>query len=136
MDNTVDPKERPAFEKLYGKLPSCVPEDGTVPPLIIPRKPTAILLADTTPATRSSTDTVPGNKPLPVAYMPVVKPDPIYVVDGVRMPDSTTVLHRINPIDIASVAVLKKEGAAAKYGPEAYFRGVVLITLKKPQKQP
>lgn len=25
MDNTVDPKERPGFERLYGKLPPCVP---------------------------------------------------------------------------------------------------------------
>jgi len=62
--------------------------------------------------------------------------DPIFIVDGTRMPDSANTLARISPNDIESITVLKSEATTAQYGPDAAARGVILITLKKTQLQP
>jgi BlaR1 peptidase M56 len=74
MDNS-DPKERPAFEKLYGKLPPSVPEPPAKAPA--PARPPA------------KKDTLPA-RPLPQAVIhfrshPPQEP-PLYVVDGIVMP--------------------------------------------------
>ncbi len=50
---------------------------------------------------------------------------PIYVVDGVPLPD----ISRINPNDIESVTVLKGANAAALYGSEG-VNGALMITTK------
>jgi len=50
---------------------------------------------------------------------------PIYVVDGVPVPD----ISRINPNDIESVTVLKGANAAALYGSEG-VNGALMITTK------
>lgn len=52
--------------------------------------------------------------------------DPMYVVDGVQ----TTDISGINPLDIASMTVLKDASAAAIYGASG-ANGVVLITTKR-----
>ncbi|MCL7989486.1 SusC/RagA family TonB-linked outer membrane protein [Sphingobacterium sp. lm-10] len=51
--------------------------------------------------------------------------DPIYVVDGVPLPDIT----RINPNDIEDITVLKGANAAALYGSEG-VNGAIMITTK------
>ncbi|WP_028296161.1 SusC/RagA family TonB-linked outer membrane protein [Olivibacter sitiensis] len=51
--------------------------------------------------------------------------DPIYVVDGVPLPDIT----RINPNDIEDITVLKGSNAAALYGSEG-VNGAIMITTK------
>ncbi|GHE28374.1 SusC/RagA family TonB-linked outer membrane protein [Sphingobacterium griseoflavum] len=53
------------------------------------------------------------------------KNDPIYVVDGVPLPNIT----RINPNDIADITVLKGANAAALYGSEG-VNGAIMITTK------
>lgn len=54
------------------------------------------------------------------------QPAPLYIVDGVRIPDITN----LNVQDIASVDVLKDAASAAIYG-SAAAGGVILITTKK-----
>jgi len=54
------------------------------------------------------------------------QPAPLYIVDGVRIPDITN----LNMQDIASIDVLKDAAAAAIYG-SAAAGGVLLITTKK-----
>jgi TonB-linked SusC/RagA family outer membrane protein len=54
------------------------------------------------------------------------QPIPLYIVDGVRIPDITN----LNMQDIASIDVLKDAAAAAIYG-SAAAGGVLLITTKK-----
>ncbi|KAF5277275.1 hypothetical protein FQR65_LT16051 [Abscondita terminalis] len=53
------------------------------------------------------------------------KNDPLYVVDGVPLPDIT----RINPNDIQDITVLKGANAAALYGSEG-VNGAIMITTK------
>ncbi len=52
---------------------------------------------------------------------------PLYVVDGKKMPDIE--MSNINPMDIASMNVLKDEVATAKYGDEGK-NGVVELKMK------
>ncbi len=54
------------------------------------------------------------------------QPAPLYIVDGVRVPDITN----LNMQDIASIDVLKDAASAAIYG-SAAAGGVLLITTKK-----
>ncbi len=54
------------------------------------------------------------------------KNNPIYVVDGVPIPD----IGRLNPNDIESITVLKGANAAALYGSEG-VNGALMITTKK-----
>lgn len=65
--------------------------------------------------------------------------DPLYVVDGIPIWESTqgddlsspvNIFTMINPDDIASISVLKDASAAAIYGVRA-SNGVILITTKK-----
>ncbi|WP_343700055.1 SusC/RagA family TonB-linked outer membrane protein [Chitinophaga sp.] len=57
------------------------------------------------------------------------KNDPIYVVDGVPVPD----ISRLNPNDIESITVLKGANAAALYGSEG-VNGALMITTRSGQK--
>ena len=59
-------------------------------------------------------------------YSSNVSSNPLYVVDGIRLPD----ISGIDPNDIASIEVLKDAASAAIYGAEA-GNGVVLISTKK-----
>lgn len=54
------------------------------------------------------------------------KNNPIYVVDGVPVPD----IGRLNPNDIESITVLKGANAAALYGSEG-VNGAIMVTTKK-----
>ncbi|WP_442590426.1 SusC/RagA family TonB-linked outer membrane protein [Pedobacter sp. AW31-3R] len=54
------------------------------------------------------------------------KNNPIYVVDGVPVPD----IGRLNPNDIESITVLKGANAAALYGSEG-VNGALMVTTKK-----
>ena len=55
--------------------------------------------------------------------------DPLYVVDGVPTQD----ISSINPVDVATVSVLKDAGSAAIYGSRA-SNGVIIIATKKGDK--
>ncbi|MCX6302419.1 MAG: SusC/RagA family TonB-linked outer membrane protein [Bacteroidia bacterium] len=55
--------------------------------------------------------------------------DPLYVVDGVPTQD----ISLLNPIDVASVSVLKDAGAASIYGSRA-SNGVIIVTTRKGNK--
>ena len=61
--------------------------------------------------------------------------NPLYVVDGVQLPQGsqslgTTAIDFINPADIQSIEVLKDASATAIYGSRG-ANGVILITTKK-----
>lgn len=59
--------------------------------------------------------------------------DPIYVVDGLVMDNSSGGFNSLNPNDVASIEILKDASSTALYGSRA-ANGVVLITTKKGQK--
>jgi TonB-dependent SusC/RagA subfamily outer membrane receptor len=68
---------------------------------------------------------------------------PLYIVDGVAIPDDSIMadfsrgrdpLHRVDPKEIASVEILKDPDARAIYGTRGEC-GVVLITTKKRKKR-
>ena len=64
--------------------------------------------------------------------------NPLYVVDGVQLPQGgqslgTTAIDFINPADIESIEVLKDASATAIYGSRG-ANGVILITTKKGKK--
>jgi TonB-dependent SusC/RagA subfamily outer membrane receptor len=118
MDNS-DPKERPAFEKLYGKLPASVPE----PPAKTDTLPNHIDVSKDGPA---------RPMPLPQAVIhfrsnPPQEP-PLYLIDGIAIPGDS--LKNLAPNDISRINVLKGDSAVAKYG-EKGRNGVVEITTKK-----
>src|SRR5690606_29047908 len=63
--------------------------------------------------------------------------NPLYVVDGVMMPQGnqaqySTAIDYINPNDIVSVEVLKDASSTAIYGARG-ANGVILVTTKKGQ---
>jgi hypothetical protein len=140
MDNDHDDKERPAFEREYGKLPACVPEPG---------KPASGKSAAAKPESgtqeRIRTDTVPINtnaskdEPPRPAAMPralrrisdSVQPQPLWVVDG-KVTDPARA-KGISPNTILSVQVFKRstDSLNAIYGDRAR-NGVVIITTKGP----
>src|SRR5690606_37891500 len=57
--------------------------------------------------------------------------DPLVIMDGISVPDST--LQSMNPNDIESISVLKDAAAAAVYGAQA-SGGVIVVTTKKGEK--
>ena len=128
MDN-ADPKERPSFEVLYGKLPDCVPSPflhtQTGPLATPPARPSAA-------APAASKDTVPKNAPVikldnagPLAD---TSHSPLFVVDGTPL-GSDWSLGRISPSNIFSISVLKDKAAVDDYGQRG-ANGVILITTK------
>lgn len=56
--------------------------------------------------------------------------NPLYVIDGVPVPDSFSLGTDINPNDIESIDILKDASATAIYGSRA-ANGLVMITTKK-----
>ncbi len=128
MDNS-DPKERPAFEQLYGKLPASVPEPPARTPT--PARPPA--KNDTLPTNVDASKDGPARPaPIPQAVIhfrsyPPQEP-PIYVVDGIAIPADS--LKNLAPNDISQISIWKGDSAMAKYG-EKGRNGVVEITMKR-----
>lgn len=56
--------------------------------------------------------------------------DPLYVIDGVIMPENVDINSLVSPNDIENLSVLKDASAAAIYGARG-ANGVILITTKK-----
>lgn len=61
--------------------------------------------------------------------------EPVFVLDGIRLPEGVNWAALIKPDSIASINILKNSAATAQYGPNAAKRGVVLISTKM-QKNP
>jgi TonB-dependent SusC/RagA subfamily outer membrane receptor len=55
--------------------------------------------------------------------------EPLFVVDGVKMPSTTSVLQHINPNHIDVITVLKDAGQTAVFGSRG-ANGVILITMR------
>jgi TonB-dependent SusC/RagA subfamily outer membrane receptor len=150
MDN-ADPKERPAFESRYGKLPDCVPAPGfntgagkpvavgTMPVTVNPQdtsRPTIVLdgrhLSDSIKmvvASRRSSDSLLQVVVLRHASDTSHRSSaPLYVVNGQQMPKGWS-KDSISPAAIYSVDVLKGEQAIRYFG-EKGANGVVAITTK------
>jgi hypothetical protein len=143
MDNNRDDKERPAFEREYGKLPACVPEpDKPEPRESQPGKP-APAKPEISLKEQIRTDTVPINTdaskdgPHSPAVMPravrsitdSVQPQPLWVVDG-KETDPASV-RNISPNTILSIRVFKPsfDSLITIYGNKAK-NGVIIITTK------
>ena len=138
MDND-DPRERPAFEKLYGPLPACVPASshystaGNHPPAV-PANPRY----ETRPATsvRSITDTFP-HKPDTTKdglHWGVTNPDyykALWIVDGEIKPKGW--YDSIRPNTIAAMNIYSGEEAKRIFG-EQGANGVFYIITKAPQR--
>ena len=144
MDND-DPRERPEFERLYGKLPDCVPEAGNKSHAGVLRDG-KVVPADTlqkiNPDSISRIDVLKDpanvNSPIYAKYGDRAKNGiviihmksekvPLYLVDGREV--SWDSVRRMNPGEIESMNVLKPDAARAQYG-EKGKNGVVLITLR------
>ncbi len=139
MDNDAE-VERTAFEKLYGRLPDCVPKAdnntdvrerkaGQPPPKA------ASGVKDTMKGNQK--DTVPeGRKDIgrgqsmgaAKLYLDSARHErPLILVDGRELPQDT--LNNLYPDQIESMTVLKDSAAVKKYG-EKGKNGVILIKLK------
>jgi TonB-dependent SusC/RagA subfamily outer membrane receptor len=118
MDNTIDPKERSRFERLYGKLPPCVPDKGSVVPVITHNeqdttKPVAVITGPTT-GSRSIHRLDTANV--------------LYIVNGEIMPPGFN-YNTIPAADIVSMDVLKGDQGIRLFG-EKGVNGVVAFTTK------
>jgi beta-lactamase regulating signal transducer with metallopeptidase domain len=130
MDND-DPKERPAFEQLYGKLPGCVPGaasntgGGKIGGVGSAGESKGAIVT-------GKTDTVPGGgrsrDPARVAVSGLNSDQVLYVVDGEKMPEGWK-FDSIPPGEIKSIDVIKGEQAVRLFG-ERGVNGVVAITTK------
>jgi len=150
MDN-ADPKERPAFESRYGKLPDCVPapgfNTGAGKPVVVGAVPVVDSRQDTSRPTvvpdgrhlsdslrkevarRRSSDSLLQVIVLRHASDTSRLPsDPLYVVNGQQMPKNWS-KDSISPADIYSIDVLKGEQAVRYFG-EKGANGVIAITTK------
>jgi hypothetical protein len=79
---------------------------------------------------------IAGHGQLPPTPDAHVNTNPIFIVDSVHLPDGPRWTSLINPDSIYSVNILKNSAAAARYGPQASTRGVVIITTRPATKQP
>jgi len=133
MDND-DPRERPEFERLYGKLPDCVPEAGNKPNEGVLKDgkvvPPLARVKDTVPAKRDST----RQHVLVVGKVRIVggPNGPIYLINGREVPEDT--VEMMNPDSISSIDVLKdpenvNSPIYKKYG-DRVKNGVVIIHMK------
>jgi hypothetical protein len=133
MDNDAE-VERTAFEKLYGRLPDCVPKagnntDATRRKAGLPNR-AAAGVRDT--GRRGLRDTVPGGRGQSVGafklYMDTARHQrPLFLVDGREVPQDT--LNNLYPDQVESMTVLKDSASVKKYG-EKGKNGVILIALK------
>ena len=81
-----------------------------------------------------------GQTPAPISVTSEPMPDKIQIrgasdgvlvyVDGLKAPDGSKALERLDPNDIDSITVLKDSSAVALYGPDAKS-GVILVNTKK-----
>jgi hypothetical protein len=153
MDNDAD-VERAEFERLYGKLPACVPGAGANTDEIersagrTPRH--GARLKDTLPGGRSGAGKQAGQGAVMAMTQDTLKdrprgnvgviyhPDtlggitnvlgrPLMIVDGREEPYDS--LRTLNPDRIASINVLKDSAAESRYG-EKGRAGVLIIALK------
>jgi TonB-dependent SusC/RagA subfamily outer membrane receptor len=113
MDN-ADPKERPAFEKLYGKLPSVVPP---------PSNNTSFIKLDTIPSAKKLVQDLNDTSKLDFKKV-------LVVIDSVQVPKGIDWATLINPAAIKSMSVYKGKSALDKFG-EKGRNGVILIETKK-----
>jgi BlaR1 peptidase M56 len=146
MDNDAE-VERTAFEKLYGRLPDCVPKAGNNTDVRerragVPNR-AAAGVKDTIPVERKDTSNAKR-------FTEVMKWDggsitvhrdsmglignyvgegPLFIVDGKEAAADT--LRKLNPDRIASITVLKDSASIGKYG-EKGRKGVILIHMKGP----
>jgi hypothetical protein len=133
MDNEAE-VERAAFEKLYGRLPDCVPKagnntDATKRKAGLPNR-AAAGVRDT--GRRGLRDTVPGGRGQSVGgvklYLDTARHQrPLFLVDGRELPQDT--LNNLYPDQVESMTVLKDSASVKKYG-EKGKNGVILIKLK------
>jgi TonB-dependent SusC/RagA subfamily outer membrane receptor len=138
-----DPKERPSFEKLYGRLPDFIPattistHTGELAKPAVSSAPgtsapgTSAPLTDTVPKKTVQKNTDASRKVPTVPAMvnlTAVGGHPLYILNSQRMPEGWK-FDSIPADSIASVAVLKDEAAVALYG-KAGANGVVQITTK------
>jgi TonB-dependent SusC/RagA subfamily outer membrane receptor len=125
MDND-DPKERPAFEKLYGRLPDCVPAGFHYN--IIPRQPASQASArtDTLPKSPDSAKKSTANSNADdIHFWDTVRA--LIIVDGTIMPKGW---KNTLPIDeIESVDILKGKEATLLFGDKG-TDGVIAIVTK------
>lgn len=120
---SMAPEERPAFEKLYGKLPDFVP----VPTLSTRAR------VDTAPADTSGSDTLN----LGVGIRSIKKDslalpftrEMLYVVDGRQMPRGWSA-RDLDQSSIQSVSVFKGPWMVHEYGPRANHGAIVIKTQK------
>jgi hypothetical protein len=140
MDN-ADPKERPAFEKLYGKLPDVVPVPGVSARVTLVQtgsSPVVPVTRAVAVPTVAAADTVPvkpeGDHSGVSAGVTKSWPNwgtqtgtPLYILDGVMMPDGWSV-NMIPPDSIKSINIIKKD-ATSHFGPRA-INGVVVISTR------
>lgn len=128
MEND-DPKERPAFEALYGPLPACVPAPSlhTRPTL----RPSA-----RTPATEQQTLAV-GSKTRdtskPQFHMQAGRTYPdfhktLWIVDGVIKPQGWYNIDSLNALDITSMDVYDGDKAKTLFGDKAPDGAVFVVT--------
>lgn len=124
MDNDAA-KERAGFERLYGKLPDCVPKAGsntdeTERKAGWPNRPAS-----------GVRDTVPGGgrrDTVHVAVSALNSDHVLYVVDGEKMPEGWRP-DSITPNSIKSIDVIKGEQAVHFFG-ERGASGVIAIMTK------
>jgi TonB-dependent SusC/RagA subfamily outer membrane receptor len=142
MDND-DPKERPAFEKTYGKLPDCVPAGFHYNYRVPSRQPAGVSAIPGRPDTSAPKhDTIGAviivgrrdtTRPMvlgavrPIRNIELDSSKVLYVVDGVIKGHGLNNLPRQE--DIASVEVLKDESAVRLFGAEGAY-GVIAILTK------
>ena len=121
MDND-DPKERPAFEKTYGKLPDCVPS-GYHYPAAGSQGPAR---TDTVP---KKPDSIKGRATVYTSNVDFFDTtEALIVVDGTIMAKGWKPTFR--PDEIASINVLTGKEATNIFGDKG-GRGVVAIITKK-----
>ena len=154
MDNDAD-AERAEFERLYGKLPACVPGAGSntdeTERAAGFTPPQGARLKDTVPGGRGGAEKRTGQVAVLVtvkdtlkdrssgtlgtviyrqdtlAGIPNILGRPLMIVDGIEEPyDSLRTLH---PDRIESIQVLKDSTAEKRYG-EKGRAGVLIIALK------
>jgi TonB-dependent SusC/RagA subfamily outer membrane receptor len=110
MDND-DPKERPAFETLYGPLPACVPAPGLhtgTPRHPIPAKGSATFL-----------DT---------GLHPLIYRQALWIVDGVVKPKGWIGIDSIKTENIVSMKIYKGAEAESLFGEKGADGVIALIT--------
>ena len=138
MDNDAE-VERAEFERVYGKLPDCVPKAGNNTDeqqrkAGLPNRAASEVKAA---VKANQKDTVPGGQKdigrgqsvgSAKLYMDTARHErPLFLVDGRELPQDS--LNNLYPDQIESITVLKDSVSLRKYGEKAK-EGVILVKLK------